>query len=160
MRKLDIKTSCSVYSSKSELPAADQDLLEQAKNALDQSYSPYSNFKVGAAALLKNGEIVTSANYENASYPISVCAEHSALIQAANRFPDSPVVAVAITVFNPNQVIDKPALPCGGCRQVISETEHRNGCSMRVILQGEKGEIYVFEKGGDMLPLAFDSEYL
>ncbi|HFA50644.1 MAG TPA: cytidine deaminase [Bacteroidetes bacterium] len=160
MRRLEIKTVYSEYTSEKELPEEDQALLQKAKKALKQSYSPYSHFKVGAAALLENGKTVISANYENASYPSTVCAEHSALIQAANRYPKSPVVALAITVLNSEQVIEDPAMPCGSCRQVICETEGRNGQDMRVILQGEKGKVHVFERGGDMLPLAFDGGFL
>ncbi len=160
MQKLEIKTAFSAYASEDELPTSDQQLLTAARNVLQNAYAPYSNFQVAAAALLSNGETVTSTNYENASYPISVCAEHSALIAAANRFPESAVIAVAITVLNPAQNIDRPALPCGSCRQVICETERKNGNAMKVILQGETGEIYIFEKGNDMLPLAFDGSYL
>ncbi len=160
MRKIEIKTSFHTYNSEQELPENDKQLLLAAKSALGNSYSPYSKFRVAAAVLLSNGEIVTSTNYENASYPISVCAEHSALIAAANRFPDSPPTAVAITVKTPHRTIDRPALPCGSCRQVICETQQKNGHAIKVILQGEKGEVYVFEDGKDMLPLAFDGSYL
>ncbi len=160
MQKLEIKTAFSVYGHEGELPAPDQQLLAAAKSVLQNAYAPYSKFHVAAAALLSNGETVTSTNYENASYPISVCAEHSALIAAANRFPDSAVVAVAITVKNQNQTIDRPVLPCGSCRQVICETERKNRKNMKVILQGETGEVYIFEKGNDMLPLAFDGSFL
>ena len=160
MRKIEIKTSFLSFGSEEGLPDDDRQLLLAAKNVLGNSYSPYSKFQVAAAVLLSSGETVTSTNYENASYPISVCAEHSALIAAANRFPDSLPIAVAITVKTPNRSIGRPALPCGSCRQVICETQHKNGLPIRVILQGEKGEVFVFENGDDMLPLAFDGSYL
>ena len=160
MKKLEIKTSFQVFEAVEELGEAGQQLLAAAKSALANAYAPYSNFSVGAAVRLQNGKVITSSNYENAAYPLTVCAEHSALIAAANQYPDSPVVAVAITVKNPSQVIDQPALPCGSCRQVIHETELKNKHEIQVILQGETGMIYVFEKGSDMLPLAFDSHFL
>ena len=160
MQKIEIKTAFLVYQTEDELPSLDLQLLQSAKGVLQNAYAPYSKFQVAAAALLANGETVKSTNYENASYPLCVCAEHSALIAAANKFPDSPVVSVAITVKNDVNPVDKPALPCGSCRQVISETENKNDQHIKVILQGETGEIYVFEKGSDMLPLAFDGSYL
>ncbi len=160
MQKLEIKTPFYSYNSESELPEEEGKLLALAKTILPNAYAPYSKFQVAAAVFLSNGETVTSTNYENASYPICVCAEHSALIAAANQYPNSYAVAVAITVKNPIQVISRPALPCGSCRQVICETEKRNGHPIKVILQGEEGPVFIFEKGGDMLPLAFDGSYL
>lgn len=160
MRKIQLKTAFHSYGSEKELPADDRQLLLTAKGVLGNAYAPYSKFHVAAAVLLANGETVTSTNYENASYPICVCAEHAALIAAANRFPNSPPIAVAITVQTPHKVIDHPALPCGSCRQVICETQQKNGHAIKVILQGETGDVYVFENGNDMLPLAFDGSYL
>src|SRR4029450_6196229 len=63
----------------------DQDLLQRAVAAADAAYAPYSNFHVGAAMLLRNGEIVDGVNVENASYPLGVCAERAALSRAARR---------------------------------------------------------------------------
>ena len=160
MRKIEIKTTFSVYDTDHELPEAERQLLREAKKRLDIAYAPYSKFQVSAVVLLANGETVASTNYENAAYPISVCAEHSALIAAANRFPEVPPLAVAITVKAHDKKIDRPALPCGGCRQVIMETQMKNGSPIKVILQGETGEIYVFEKGEEMLPLAFNGSFL
>ena len=160
MREHQIKTSFLVCDHPEELTPKEQDLLALAKRSLAHSHSPYSNFKVGAAALLVNGAMLGSSNYENASYPLCVCAEHSALITAANHFPGMSVVALAITVKNPEKVIDQPALPCGGCRQVIRETEERNGQEIKLILQGETGPIYVFENGKGILPLSFGGEFL
>ncbi len=160
MTKHELKITYLVFEHPTQLSQMERDLLAAAKNALENSYSPYSNFKVGAAALMENGAIINSSNYENASYPLSVCAEHSALITAANHFPDIPVLALAITVKNPKRVIEQPALPCGSCRQVIRETEERNGQKIKLILQGETGPVYIFENGDSILPMAFTGEFL
>lgn len=160
MTKHELKTTYHVIDHPSQLSQKEHDLLAAAKDALANSYSPYSHFKVGAAALMENGAIINSSNYENASYPLSVCAEHSALITAANHFPEIPVVALAITVKNPNRVIDRPALPCGSCRQVICETENRNDQAIKLILQGETGPVYIFENGESILPMAFTGDFL
>jgi cytidine deaminase len=160
MRTAVINTSYTIYDSMGEMPEAERQLLELAKASLENSYSPYSNFKVGAAALLKNGELVGGSNYENASYPLCICAEQTVLTTAANRFPNVPVLALAVAVKNPKQRIAIPGAPCGACRQVIHETERKNQQDMRIILQGETGPVYVFEKGLDLLPLAFDGSFL
>lgn len=160
MQKHEITVSYLAYDTADELPADEQKLLAKAKLALANSHSPYSNFKVGAAARLADGTVVSSSNYENAAYPLCVCAEHSALIAAANLHPEQPVTTLAITVKNPAQLIDRPALPCGACRQVIRETEGLNGQSIRIILQGETGPVFVFENGEAILPLAFGGEFL
>lgn len=160
MKKLTLQTEFTSYQSPEELPGGDRKLLELAKKSLENSYSPYSNFKVGAAVLLQNGEMLGGSNYENASYPLCICAEQTVLTTAANLFPNTPVLAMAVTVRNPNKVIDRPGLPCGGCRQVICETEVKNQQPIRVILHGETGPVFIFEKGLDLLPLAFDQTYL
>lgn len=160
MKKYTLQTEITQFDSPEELPETDRKLLDLAKKALENAYSPYSNFKVGAAVLLENGELVGGSNYENASYPLCICAEQTVLTTAANRFPNVAVQAIAVTVRNPNQHIDRPGAPCGACRQVICETEMKNKQPMRVILQGESGPVYVFESGKDLLPLAFDSSFL
>jgi cytidine deaminase len=160
MKKYTLQTEFSAYDSPESLPEADRELLLLAKKSLENAYSPYSNFKVGAAVLLENDEMLGGTNYENASYPLCICAEQTVLTTAANRFPNVPALAIAVTVKNPKLVIDRPGPPCGACRQVICETEMKNGKPMRVILQGETGPVYVFESGKDLLPLAFDQSFL
>lgn len=85
----------------------DQELYEQAKAAAAGAYAPYSKFDVGAAALLRDGRVVTGVNVENASYPLGMCAERCALSRAvAEGARPGDIEAVAVT-----------ASPCGGCRQ-------------------------------------------
>jgi cytidine deaminase len=89
----------------------DQDLYEQAKAASAGAYAPYSKFLVGAAALLRDGRVVTGVNVENASYPLGMCAERCALARAvAEGARPGDVEVVAVT-----------ASPCGGCRQWLYE---------------------------------------
>ena len=92
-------------------------LLEQAREAAQNSYSPYSGFRVGAALRLTNGEIVTGANVENISFGLTICAERSALVSAVSRFgPKIRIEAVAVANLN-----DKASPPCGACRQMLAE---------------------------------------
>jgi homotetrameric cytidine deaminase len=92
-------------------------LLERAREAAQNSYSPYSKFRVGAALRLTNGEIVTGTNVESVSYGLTICAERSALVSAVSRFgPQIRVDAAAIA--NLNQAASPP---CGACRQLLAE---------------------------------------
>ncbi|SHE42754.1 cytidine deaminase [Marinitoga hydrogenitolerans DSM 16785] len=90
-------------------------LYGKAKEAMKNSYSPYSKFKVGAALLTKSGKIYTGTNIENASYGLSMCAERIAIFKA---------VSEGETEFETLVVIgdtETPISPCGACRQVIAE---------------------------------------
>jgi cytidine deaminase len=85
----------------------DHELYEHAQAAAAGAYAPYSKFEVGAAALLRDGRVVTGVNVENASYPLGMCAERCALSRAvAEGARPGDIEAVAVT-----------ASPCGGCRQ-------------------------------------------
>jgi cytidine deaminase len=89
----------------------DRELVEAAREAAANAYAPYSRFEVGAAALLRDGRVVTGVNVENAAYPLGVCAERCALSRAAAEgVRPGDVEAVGIT-----------ASPCGGCRQWLAE---------------------------------------
>ena len=127
-------------------PALD-DLLKQAVQAAQNSYSPYSRFRVGAALKLTNGEVVTGTNVENVSYGLTICAERSALVAAVSRFgPDIRIESVAVA--NLNQAASPP---CGACRQVLAEFVLP---SAPVIFPAADGQrVMPFT---DLLPLAFD----
>lgn len=142
------------------LPAPDRELLQAATAALPHAYAPYSNFRVAAAARLEDGTVVTGWNTENAAYPMCVCAEPATLAAAASLRPGMPVVAMAITVRSPSQEVTTPASPCGSCRQQLSEHEARFGADIRLILRGESGPVYVFERARDLLPFGFSGDLL
>jgi homotetrameric cytidine deaminase len=92
-------------------------LLEQARQAAHNSYSPYSRFRVGAALKLTNGAVVTGTNVENVSYGLTICAERSALVAAVSQFgPKVRIEAVAVANLN-----NAASPPCGACRQVLAE---------------------------------------
>ncbi|HEX4286523.1 MAG TPA: cytidine deaminase [Terracidiphilus sp.] len=98
-------------------PTALDTLMQKARAAAENSYAPYSQFRVGAALLLANGEIVTGTNVENVSYGMTICAERSAVVQAVSRFgPTTRIQAIAVTNLN-----GAASPPCGGCRQVLAE---------------------------------------
>jgi cytidine deaminase len=89
-------------------------LIEKAKDAAKKSYNKYSKFAVGSAVLCSNGKIYCGANIENASYPLSNCAERSALFNAVSN-GEKNIEAVAVWTKKGN------VFPCGACRQVIIE---------------------------------------
>ena len=137
-----------------ELSANDRLLVERAMAATDNSYSPYSHFRVVAAVLLADGTIVIGANQENAAFPSGLCAERTAIFAAQAHHPEQPVMAIAIAARTAESFTDKPVSPCGACRQVIAGMEDRYGSKVRVLLYGTDG-VFVFESICDLLPLSF-----
>ena len=94
-----------------------EELVQKAMEARELSYSPYSNFKVGAVVLTKDGQVFLGANIENSSYPLCMCAERNALYNAyMHGYKKDDFVALALCADT-----DAPCSPCGACRQVISE---------------------------------------
>lgn len=91
-------------------------LKEKAKAVADKAYAPYSNFKVGCAILTESGHVYTGCNVENASYGITICAERTAITSAVAA--EGKVKLKQVVVFTPTE---KPATPCGVCRQTIKE---------------------------------------
>lgn len=142
-----------------ELDATQQALVAKAKAMTGQAYSPYSGFSVGAAALLEDGTVVAGSNQENAAYPSGLCAERVALFAANANHPTLAVKALAIACYTNGHFTKQAGTPCGACRQVMLETEHRYGQDMQVVLYGEEG-CYVFHKATDLLPLSFVSDNL
>ena len=142
-----------------ELSDGDRSLIARAKEATQGSYSPYSKFAVGAAALLENGEVVCGSNQENAAYPSGICAERTTLFYANSRYPDSAVMTLAVAACNAGGFISRPIPPCGGCRQVMSEVEQRYGRPIRILLYGTE-EIYEICGAKSLLPIQFGQDFL
>ena len=92
-----------------------QELVNQAIEAREKAYAPYSKFKVGAAILTKNGTVFPGCNIENASYGATICAERAAVCNMIVNGGRDPI-AIAIC-YNEEEF----AVPCGICRQVLSE---------------------------------------
>ena len=121
--------------------------LEQALIARSRAYTPYSNFKVGAAILLKDGSYVLGANVENASFGLSNCAERSALFSLYSQgYKKEDIVSMTVVANDHG-----PVSPCGACRQVMHELMPKNA---KVILANTQGEIKEMTTDG-LLPYAF-----
>ena len=141
-----------------ELNEKEKKLIDAAKEATNRSYSPYSRFQVGAAALLSGGTVITGSNQENAAYPSGICAERTTLFYANSQYTNLPVEALAIAAQTSGDFIDHPTAPCGACRQVILETEERYNQPMRIYLYGKK-EIYIVESIRSLLPLLREKRF-
>ena len=122
-----------------------QVLMDYARAASAAAYVPYSKFPVGAAVMTESGAIFTGANIENASYPLTCCAERTAIYAAVNA---GHTVITAVAVTAPNVVT---VTPCGGCRQVLNEFKPADS-EMTVILDGLDLSILTLSQ---LLPRAF-----
>ena len=125
-------------------PARLNELVAAAREIRDRAYAPYSGFRVGAA-VLAGGKVFASANLENASYPLSVCAERNAVAMAVTEGA-TDVRAVAVV-----SDADAPTPPCGGCRQVLIEF----GSGIAVIAESADGSVRKLWALADLLPDAF-----
>lgn len=139
-----------------ELSKEDFFLVEESKKATENSYSPYSQFAVGAALRLTDGTVFTGANQENVSYPCGLCAERSALFYAMAQKPKVAVSTLAISAKNNEGFLSHPISPCGLCRQALLEYEKKFGQKITVYLNGTQG-IYRVESIESLLPIQFDS---
>ena len=153
-------TTYKSYGSIDELIPIDKKLLKKAEEILEQAYSVYSGFSVGAAALLDNGEIIVANNQENIAYPSSMCAERVLFYFCKSNFPNCLIEKVAITVKAVEKIIDEPISPCGACRQVMFEYERNQQNSIKILLKGEVGKVFELSSIEDLLPLAFKTDIL
>ena len=140
------------------LSKEDRELVRKAKLATELAYAPYSGFRVGAAARLKNGAFVSGSNQENASYPVGICAERTLLSTISSIYPNEAVDSIAITYNNVNGDSSEPVAPCGICRQTLLEYELRTHSSIRLLLAGNNGKIIIIPKASNLLPFGFSSE--
>ena len=158
--KLSVITEFEVYESEKDLNSDENSLLQRAQQSMKSAYAPYSNFLVGAAVLLENGEIVIGNNQENAAYPSGLCAERVAIFHASATHPGIAIKAIAVCCKAPGAVLETPVPPCGSCRQSIAEYETKYNKPIRIIMQGEKGKVYVSNSIESLLPLMFNRKYL
>jgi len=148
------------YIDSSVLGASDLALLEAARKATATAFAPYSHFKVGAAAQLNTGLIVTGSNQESASYPVGICAERTLLNSIGSQFPMDSVLSLAVSYEPMGKPSMEPLSPCGMCRQALLDYENRYQAPIRVILAGLEGEVIIFKTASDLLPFGFNGSVL
>ncbi len=144
------------FSEIEELEKEDVNLIKKSIEAQDSSYSPYSHFRVGAAVLLENGEVISGSNQENGAFPSGLCAERVALFYAGAKYPEVPVKTIAISASHKGHQTKEPISPCGACRQVMLETRNIGKKPMKVILVGSN-KIIVINDASYLLPFSFSS---
>jgi cytidine deaminase len=156
MQKNEILFSYQTYTSIEELEQQDKHLILEAQKQTEHAYAPYSKFHVAATALLDDGTIVTGTNQENASFPVGICAERSLLATIANIYPSKKIITIAISYFNHfKNINDKPAAPCGMCRQAMLEWEQRQQHTFTLLLSGQSGIVFKINSAASLLPLSF-----
>ena len=155
-----LEISIDIYANDQELATNDLKLLEAARKSCDKAYAPYSNFWVGAAVQLATDEIVTGNNQENAAYPSGICAERSAIYWIGANYPTEQIEAIAVSAKHANTTKFLPVTPCGSCRQALSEYENRQKGNIRVILEGQNGEVWIVPSVESLLPLKFSDDSL
>jgi cytidine deaminase len=158
--KKEFSFSFDIYNSINELSQEDASLLNEARNATQHAYAPYSRFCVAAVAKLINGKIVEGTNQENASFPAGICAERVLLSSVSSLYPDVAIETIAISYNNENGSSNHPISPCGICRQSLQEYEQRGKRPIRLILGGMEGKIYIIPEASLLLPLAFTGDEL
>lgn len=123
-------------------------LIAAAKRALENSYSPYSKFRVGAALRFADGTVVTGTNIENASYGLTLCAETVAIVKAMDDGHRGGLDEIAVIGDT-----DAPVTPCGRCRQVLNELAELGATDPTVYCAGS--DDVVETRLSELLPRAF-----
>lgn len=123
-------------------------LVEQALQVREKAYSPYSRYNVGAALLTRSGQVYCGANVENAAYPMTICAERSAIVQAVSS-GEREFDAIAVVTENGGS-------PCGACRQVMAEFAP----DMQVFIANGAGRVEIETTVRELLPYHFGPEHL
>ncbi|MDX2249791.1 MAG: cytidine deaminase [Bacteroidia bacterium] len=160
MEKRKLEITYSLYQQAAELSSDEISLLEAALEATDRAYAPFSGFRVGCAVLLRDGSIITGNNQENRAYPSGICAERTALFHIGSIGKGNQIEKIAIRARSDKKQIIVPAMPCGGCRQVMVEYEQITGKPFIILSQGVSGEILRMEGVQDsLMPFSFDIEF-
>ncbi|MBU6158820.1 MAG: cytidine deaminase [Bacteroidetes bacterium] len=155
MVKKELNVSYQVWATATELPKEDLELLEEARKATVKAYAPYSHFRVGAAALLANGKIISGANQENASFPAGTCAERVVLAAASAMYNSTSILTLAISYESDQRKSDSPVAPCGICRQALLEFSTQFNQPIRLLLAGMEGMVYEIGDAATLLPFSF-----
>lgn len=162
MKKITKELNFEIYDNAQELPEDEQNLIVKAREAMKHAYSPYSNFKVGAAVLLTSGEIVIGSNQENVVYGPSNCGERSALFAVGSQGKGDQITKIAVigrhelmvdTIDSLEQ--EKMGSPCGVCRQVIKEYEDQSGKPFVILCVTSADRVYRTVGVENYLPFPF-----
>ena len=157
--KIDVNISVDVLEP-AELTEQEHQAVQLAQEAANDAYAPYSNFLVGAALVLEDGTMFKGSNQENAAYPSGLCAERTALFALSAHYPNKKIKLLVVTARRRSDTAFMPAMPCGACRQVMGEYEHKQQEDIPVLLQALDGKFYRFQRMADLLPFQFTKDDL
>lgn len=138
------------FDSLESLPKADWELVQAARKATEKAFAPYSEFRVGAAALLRSGEVVSAANCESEVFPSGLCAERVLLYHLQINHADDPIVAFAIA----SVPAERECYPCGSCRQTLLDAQKRQQSPIRIIMSSAESATVV-DSAEELLPFSF-----
>jgi cytidine deaminase len=160
INKQNFSISYEAYDQLRDLSEKDQSLCKKAEEALQTSYSPYSNFKVATAVRLAEGRVVTGSNQENIAYPSGLCAERVALFTVGAAYPNAVIESMAVTAHTDHFKIEQPVTCCGACLQVMAEFERKQGQEIEVLFYCIGGKILKVKGLKNLLPFVFAEERL
>ncbi|TSJ44152.1 cytidine deaminase [Mucilaginibacter corticis] len=160
MTNHEIKIAFKEYTSVAELDNSDRELCAAAVEAMKNSHSPYSKFRVGAALRLQSGKIIQGSNQENVAYPSGLCAERVALFHWGSNHPDDPIISMAVTAHTDEFELKRPVTSCGSCLQVLAEYEKKQQQAVKVILFTDKSPVWVANGIESFLPFLFFEDRL
>ena len=137
-----------------QLSDLEKSALVEAEKTLQNAYSPYSHFKVAACLYAQEGQLVSGANCENASYGLVICAERSAIVRA-NAMGLRKFSGIAIITKGEDFDTQEPTAPCGSCRQMLYELFQLSDCDLKVIMSSTKKDKILVATISELLPYAF-----
>ncbi len=138
----------------SEIPVPIKKLLAMADQSAGKAYAPYSDFHVGVAIELANGQVFTANNQENKAYPSGLCAERVGLFFVQANYPDIPIKRMVLLARQGDSQTEEPVFPCGACRQVMVESAERQENPYEIWMAGSK-KILRMDTPDYLLPLKF-----
>jgi cytidine deaminase len=147
--------SYELFADWNQLSESDQTLVNHALDAMEKAYAPYSKFKVGASVLLETGQVICGSNQENLAFPSGLCAERVALNYVGANFPGVTIDTLCVVARGELMPDEQLLSPCGGCRQVMLESENRQEPPIRVILVNQDQRTMIVHRVKDLLPFGF-----
>ncbi len=149
-----------VIANKEALTEVERRLCDAAFEVRKNAYANYSNFYVGCALLLENGEIIVGSNQENAAFPSGSCAERTTIFWASANYPNVKIEKLFV-IGAPKDAVQSMAIPpCGNCRQTILEYEVKQQDNIEIYFASLSGEIYKTNSIRTLLPFSFDASFL
>lgn len=151
MKSIEHKTVYEEYSGTEELDDHTNALILRAKRKAHEAYAPYSEFPVSCVLEMEDGSLLEATNQENMAAPSGLCAESVAFFAAGAK---SDQKIIRCVVYAPK--VDEPITPCGACRQVMHEYEHKQELDIELILcNGNLSKVFLIKRVQDLLPISF-----